>query len=408
MPPPQFTPRRRRTKGPAESPAPKAAAPDPADLVLAVAVPAAAAAPHVGEGAILPFEAPVQPGLAAVHTWIEQEEFENMALHNRRKYAVSRLTNWVAQQLRVEKADEVQNIPAAQRRKTVMRMAREVLAGADRGDWIARWRVATAVPNYVYSVVADAEAEGGGADGRFEWSQQAFLTYNSSAWVVQGDDGEAKVWNETDVDLVAASIRDTPLADELTEALLEFVTSLREKLPITGWAFALELCPDTLKDCMQPKGATWSSEFPRIQVDAGVLAQRWCHNVFNIGIFAISSEIAVFRDVFKQGLLRMLSNTLFVPGANTSSMNHSRTAGVPASTCTSCCRQTRECGLLQRTWSFAAADLFGRGRSTAKRCLGCGIDGRRFFTSSSRRGGTFKAKLPTGRFWTSQYRLSGL
>lgn len=169
-------------------------------------------------------------------------------MYHRRKYAGSRLTNWVAKQLRVEKAEELHDVEAAQRRTTVMRMAREVLAGPDRRAWVERWRAATGVPDYVYSVLPDAEVEGAVAAGRYEWCQQAFLTYNSGAWVVRGDDGEAIIWNDTDVDVVAAQLRNTQIANDLTEAFMEFVTSLREKLPITGWAFALELCPDTLKD----------------------------------------------------------------------------------------------------------------------------------------------------------------
>ena len=132
------------------------------------------------------------------------------------------------------------------------------------------------MPDYVYSVLIAADTDGAAAVGRVEWCQQAFLTYNNSAWVVHGVDGEAAIYNDTDVDVVAAQIRNTPFANDLSEAFMAFVTSLCEKLPISGWAFALEICPDTLKDCgpgetKGAKGARGTSAFVGTKVVADVL-----------------------------------------------------------------------------------------------------------------------------------------
>ena len=168
-----------------------------------------------------------------------------MALYNRRRYATSRLTNWVSKILRIERHAALAAIrDHAVRKRTVMTWAREVVGGDDKVAWQQRWVTEMRVPEYIARVlVADAVQH-----EPCNWTQHAFVTYNSPDWVVKGADNDVARFDGQDVDSVAAIAKTSAVGMELLENMEEFIRELTAKFPITATALALELCPQTLKD----------------------------------------------------------------------------------------------------------------------------------------------------------------
>ena len=102
-PPPPRTPRRRLlTKAPEVIDAPAAPSPIPA----------------VDQEAALPVEHAAE-SVASSEAWMSQETFENMAMYNRRRHANSKLTNFVAKQMRVNHAADLAELEPAERKRQV-------------------------------------------------------------------------------------------------------------------------------------------------------------------------------------------------------------------------------------------------------------------------------------------------
>ena len=251
MPPPLSTPRRRRSKGPAD------AVPLRAEPVLAAPVveppPAAPAQLPVAEG--MPNAAENPPPAEAPpiilpegQPWMDPVRFDNLALHHRRKHAMNRWVNFIAQHMRRSRQAELAAIPSyAEKKRQVMAWAREATANEEKAFWENKWRTEMNVPAYVTQVLFAAGADPAEYDPT-AWVQMAFVTYNNATWFVRDEHGEAQKFQQADVDAVAEIAKRSAVARDLMVKMSAFVADFRASFSSTASAFALEICPRTLKD----------------------------------------------------------------------------------------------------------------------------------------------------------------
>ena len=218
-------------------------------------------------------------------TWVSETDFDNMAMYHRRRYATSRLVNWVSQILRVERRAEVVAIVGyAARKRAVMSWAREAVGGDDKETWQQRWVSEARVPEYVSRVLFSADGDAVAYE-HCEWTQQAFVTYNSPDWIVKGAENAAQRFDGQDIDDVAAVAKSSALGMQLLQNMVEFIHDLAAKLPISATALALELCPQTLKDVPESHVA-----------DSRPLAAQW------LGILSLLSSHWMASDQLLDGM----------------------------------------------------------------------------------------------------------
>ena len=149
-----------------------------------------------------------------------------------------------------------------------MAWARDAVGGDDKVAWQRRWVTESRVPEYIARVLFSAAGDAV-AHELCEWTQQAFVTYNSPDWIVKGAENVVQRFDGEDLDDVAAVAKNSALGTQLLQNMVEFISDLTAKLPITATALALELCPQTLKDVPESHVA-----------DCRPLAAQWLCIVF--------------------------------------------------------------------------------------------------------------------------------